>query len=92
MVLIGVFAINLVWTPCANQYGPQGFCASALDNTNVQSTPWCIIFLVGFSASNVQPPLLVQGSASPVGTIFSNHTVFSIQSKLLPHLWMIANE
>lgn len=76
-----MYAIRLLWTPVANQYGPQIFCAAAFDNTNVQSAQWCIIFLAGFIGPNLQAPLLVQGSASPVGTVFSNHTLFSIQSK-----------
>jgi hypothetical protein len=36
-----------------------------------------VIFLVGITAPNLQ-----QGSASPVGTVFANHTMFSIQSQL----------
>jgi hypothetical protein len=73
--------ITLQFTPTANQYGPQGFCAAAVDNTNVQSDPWCITFLVGFTSPDLQTPLLVQGSASPIGTVFSNQSIFSIQSK-----------
>lgn len=80
---IGIFTIQLLFTPIASQYGPQGFCAGAIDNTNIQSDPWCITFLVGFTAPNLQTPVLVQGSASPIGTIFANHTIFSIQSKLI---------
>ncbi len=80
--MIGVYTINLLFTPTASQYGPQGFCAGAIDNTNVQSDPWCITFLVGFTAPNLQVPLLVQGSASPVGTVFSNQSIFSIQSNV----------
>ena len=75
--------MNLLFTPTAQQYGPQGFCAGAIDNTNVQSEPWCITFLVGFSAPNLQTPNLVQGSASPIGTVFANQTIFSIQSKII---------
>ena len=75
-----IYVINLLWTPTLNQFGPQGFCAGAVDSTNVQSVPWCITFLVGFTAPNLQPPILVQGSASPIGTIFANHSIFSIQS------------
>ena len=75
--------INLLWTPSADQAGPQGFCAGAVDNTNVQSVPWCITYLVDYIAPNLQPPILVQGSASPIGTVFSNHTRFSIQSIIL---------
>lgn len=73
--------ITIQFTPTANQYGPQGFCAGAIDNTNVQSDPWCITFLVGFTPPDLQTPVLVQGSASPLGTVFANQTIFSITSK-----------
>jgi hypothetical protein len=73
--------ITLLFTPTSGQFGPQGFCAGAIDSTNVQSDPWCITFLVGFDAPNLQVPTLVQGSASPVGTVFSNQSIFSIQSE-----------
>ena len=72
--------ITLLFTPVPNQYGPQAFCAAAVDNTNVQSEAWCITFLVGFTSPDLQTPILVQGSASPVGTVFSNQSIFSIQS------------
>ena len=45
--------------------------------------------MVGFTAPNLQTPLLVQGSASPVGTIFSNHSIFSIQSELQMQLFFL---
>ena len=73
--------MTLLFTPTASQYGPQGFCAAAIDSTGVQSDPWCITFLVGFTAPNLQTPIFVQGSASPVGTVFANQSIFSIQSK-----------
>jgi len=73
--------IILLFTPTANQYGPQGFCAAAVDNTNLQSDAWCITFLVGFTAPNLQTPVFVQGSASPLGTVFANQSIFSIQSR-----------
>ena len=79
----GIYVINLLWTPSNDQFGPQGFCAGAVDNTNVQSGGWCITFLVGFIAPNLQTPILVQGTASPIGTIFANHSIFSIQSMAL---------
>jgi hypothetical protein len=82
LIFIGIYMITLLFTPNASQYGPQGFCAAAVDNTSVQSDPWCITFLVGFTPPDLQTPLLVQGSASPVGTVFSNQSIFSIQSKL----------
>lgn len=78
---LGIYTMTLLFTPTASQFGPQGFCAGAIDNTNVQSESWCITFLVGFTAPNLQAPVFVQGSASPVGTIFANQTIFSIQSK-----------
>lgn len=78
--ILGVFTMVLSWTPKADQYGPQGFCAGAIDNTGIQSNPWCITFLVGFTAPNLQRPMFIQHSVSPLGTIFANHSIFSIQS------------
>lgn len=80
---IGIFQITVTWTPTAAQYGPQGLCAGALDNTNVQSEQWCITYLVGFDSPDIIRPTAIQGSASPLGTIFQNHSVFSIQSKCM---------
>ena len=80
MICLGIFQIILRWIPTAAQRGPQGFCAGAVDNTNVQSDQWCITFLVGIRSPDVIRPLAVQGSASPLGTIMQNHTVFYIQS------------
>lgn len=71
----------LRWTPTATQNGPQGFCAGAVDNSNVQSDQWCITFLVGIKSPDIIRPTAVQGSASPLGTILQNHLIFSIQSK-----------
>ena len=51
-----------------------------IDNTDVQSEQWCITYLVGFDSPDIIRPTTVQGSASPLGTIFQNHTLFSIQS------------
>ncbi|CAF1525491.1 unnamed protein product [Adineta ricciae] len=76
----GQYEITLSWFPLADQYGPQGICMAAIDNTNIQSNQWCITYLVGFQSPDVIRPTLVQGSASPIGTIFQNHTVFSIQT------------
>ena len=76
----GIFVLNFFWIPIAAQYGPQGVCMGAIDNTNVQSNQWCITYLVGFKSPEVIKPTLVQGSASPIGTIFQNHTLFTIQS------------
>ena len=82
-ILSGIYQIMLSWIPTASQYGPQGFCAAAVDNTDVQSEQWCITFLVGFESPDIIRPRVVQGSASPIGTIWQNHTLFSIQSKCI---------
>ena len=73
--------MTLSWVPADDQYGPQSFCASAIDNNNLQSDGWCITYLVGFESPELIRITTVQGSASPVGTIFSNHSIFSIQGK-----------
>jgi hypothetical protein len=75
----GIYVMTLTWTPEQNQYGPQGFCAGAVDSNNLQSDAWCITYLVGFESPDLIRTQTVQGSASPVGTIFSNQTHFSIQ-------------
>ncbi|CAF1669263.1 unnamed protein product, partial [Adineta ricciae] len=76
----GVYIVVLSWFPRLDQFGPQGVCMAAIDNTNIQSNQWCITFLVGFRSPDVIRPQLVQGSASPVGTVFQNQTTFSIQT------------
>jgi hypothetical protein len=81
--LLGTYTITLSWVPTSLQYGPQGFCAAAVDSLNQQSDQWCITFLVGFTAPNLQTPVLVQGSASPIGTVFANQSIFTIQSKIM---------
>ena len=78
---LGVFELTLTWTTEQNQEGPQGFCAGALDNNNLQSDAWCITYLVGFDSPDLIRTRAVQGSASPIGTIFSNHSLFSIQGE-----------
>ncbi len=69
---IGIYQIVLSWIAPAAHFGPQDFCAGAVDNTNVQSDQWCIIFLVGFKSPNIIVPIAVQGSASPLSTEFYN--------------------
>ncbi|CAF1339917.1 unnamed protein product [Adineta steineri] len=75
-----LWIMTLTWTPVAAQDGPQGFCAGAIDNSSLQSAPWCITYLVGYDSPNLIRPTLVQGSASPIGTVFSNQSLFSIQA------------
>ncbi|CAF0986798.1 unnamed protein product [Adineta steineri] len=76
----GLWVMTLTWTPSSTQLGPQGFCAGAMDNSSLQSAPWCITYLVGYDSPNLIRPTLVQGSASPIGTVFSNQSLFSIQA------------
>lgn len=78
MNVLGIWTMTLTWTPTAIQYGPQGFCAGAIDNKNLQSDPWCITYLVGYTSPNLIAPTVVQGTASPIGTVFANHSIFSI--------------
>ncbi|CAF0820992.1 unnamed protein product [Adineta steineri] len=75
-----VYEIILSWIPVADQYGPQSFCAGAIDTIQLQSNQWCITFLVGFDSPDIIRPTMVQGSASPIGTVFQNQTIFSIQT------------
>ncbi|CAF1517940.1 unnamed protein product, partial [Adineta ricciae] len=75
-----IYHLILSWIPTADQYGPQPFCAGAVDNSSLQSNQWCVTFLVGFESPDVIRPTAVQGSASPVGTVFQNQSVFSFQT------------
>ncbi|UJR38799.1 hypothetical protein I4U23_031464 [Adineta vaga] len=76
----GIYHLILSWIPISAQYGPEPFCAGAIDNNNLQSNQWCVTFLVGFDSPDVIRPKVVQGSISPIGTIFQNHTLFSFQT------------
>ncbi|CAF3370210.1 unnamed protein product [Rotaria socialis] len=76
----GIWTMVLTWTPMAAQSGPQGFCAAAIDNNNLQSDPWCITYLVDYTSPNLIRPTMVQGSASPIGTVFANQAIFSIMA------------
>ncbi|CAF1458447.1 unnamed protein product, partial [Adineta steineri] len=75
-----VYEIILSWVPIQAQYGPQSVCAGAIDSIQLQSNQWCITFLVGIESPDVIRPTMVQGSASPIGTVFQNQTLFSIQT------------
>ncbi|CAF0791008.1 unnamed protein product [Adineta ricciae] len=77
------WVMTLTWTPVVGQSGPQGFCAGALDNSSLQSDPWCITYLVDYTSPDLIRPKLVQGSASPVGTVFQNQSMFLIQATSL---------
>ncbi|CAF0809855.1 unnamed protein product [Adineta steineri] len=75
-----VYEIILSWVPIEAQYGPQSVCAGAIDSIQLQSNQWCVTFLVGIESPDVIRPTMVQGSASPIGTVFQNQTLFSIQT------------
>ncbi|CAF1435406.1 unnamed protein product [Adineta ricciae] len=77
------WVMTLTWTPVVGQSGPQGFCAGALDNSSLQSDSWCITYLVDYTSPDLIRPKLVQGSASPVGTVFQNQSMFLIQATSL---------
>ncbi|CAF1122378.1 unnamed protein product [Adineta steineri] len=64
----GLWIMTLSWTPAASQDGPQGFCAGAVDNSSLQSAPWCLTYLVDYDSPNLILPQVVQGSASPIAT------------------------
>ncbi|CAF4357299.1 unnamed protein product, partial [Adineta steineri] len=72
-----VYEIILSWVPIQAQYGPQSVCAGAIDSIQLQSNQWCVTFLVGIESPDVIRPTMVQGSASPIGTVFQNQTLFS---------------
>ena len=72
--------MTITWTPEDDQYGPQSICAGAVDNNNLQSDAWCVTYLVGFESPNLIRAQAVQGSASPMGTVFQNQTIFSVRS------------
>jgi hypothetical protein len=82
--------MTLTWTPNSTQSGPQGFCAGAIDNFNLQSDPWCITYLVDYTSPNLIQPILVQGSASPIGTVFANQSLFSITGMYLSKILIIS--
>ncbi|CAF3393274.1 unnamed protein product, partial [Rotaria sp. Silwood2] len=54
--------------PTADQFGSQDFCADVIDDTNVQSNQWCIIFLVGYDSPNLIQASSVQGTVLTIGT------------------------
>ncbi|CAF1412544.1 unnamed protein product [Adineta ricciae] len=74
-VAINVYQINVNWIPTSNQSGPQVFCASAIDNTNVFSNQWCITFLVDSVA-----PVIIRPTPTPPVFIFRDQTLFSLQT------------
>ncbi|CAF0736613.1 unnamed protein product [Adineta steineri] len=63
-----MWVMTLTWTPSVTQSGPQGFCAGAIDNSSLQSDPWCITYLVDYDSPNLIRPTFVQGSVSPIAT------------------------
>ncbi|CAF0825479.1 unnamed protein product [Adineta ricciae] len=75
-----IFELILTWNVSNTLHGPEPLCAAAVDNFQLQSNQWCVTFVVGYDSPDVIRPTLVQGSASPVGTVFQNQSVFSFQT------------
>ncbi|UJR18699.1 hypothetical protein I4U23_005606 [Adineta vaga] len=72
----GIYHLVISWIPIGSQYGPQGVCMAAVDNTQVQSNQWCITYLVGHqSFSPLLRPTLIQGSTLPVASISVNRPI-----------------
>lgn len=91
-MLLDLYQVVVEWSPQPSQTGPHGLCMAAVDDTDVPSEQWCITFLVGSDSPDLIQPTMVQGSASPIGTVFSNHTTFSIKCESLCfHSLMINN-
>ena len=60
--------------------GIQPICFAAVDNFGIASTQHCLAVAIGGSNTNLNTPSLVQGTASPVGTVMKTQSRFSIQS------------
>ncbi len=63
--------------------GLQPFCVAAVDNHGQASDQYCVMILVDSTGANpgFYAPTFIQGTASPVGTVMSTQTRFSIQGK-----------
>ncbi len=63
--------------------GLQPFCVAAVDNHGQASNQYCLMILVDSTGTNpgFYTPTFIQGTASPVGTVMSTQTRFSIQGK-----------
>jgi hypothetical protein len=61
--------------------GLQPFCVAAVDNNGQMSTESCVMIMVGGTNPTTYTPTFVQSTASPIGTVLSSQTRFSIQGK-----------
>ena len=59
--------------------GIQPFCIAAIDNHGVSTAQYCFSIVINATSPSVTTPILVQASASPVGTVMSTQRRFSIQ-------------
>ncbi|CAF5172091.1 unnamed protein product, partial [Rotaria magnacalcarata] len=64
-------------------------CAAAVDDYGQASNQNCVMIAVGATGFSILTPAFVQGTASPLGTIMSTQTRFSIEGKHLPTLAII---
>ncbi|CAF5219329.1 unnamed protein product, partial [Rotaria magnacalcarata] len=57
-------------------------CAAAVDDYGQASNQNCVMIAVGATGFSILTPTFVQGTASPLGTIMSTQTRFSIEATL----------
>lgn len=65
------------------QIGIHPFCIAVIDSHGVSSGVSCLALAVGGVNPSTLLPSVVQGSASPVGTVMATHTRFSIRGKVI---------
>ncbi|CAF5207419.1 unnamed protein product, partial [Rotaria magnacalcarata] len=73
---------TISWTPTSAQVGLVPICAAAVDDYGQTSDQNCVMIAVGATGFSILTPTFVQGTASPLGTIMSTQTRFSIQASL----------
>ncbi|CAF1266840.1 unnamed protein product, partial [Didymodactylos carnosus] len=73
------YYITMTWTPTEDQYGPQVFCASPIDNKGLSGSQYCINYVVGLGSPDLIQSAYIIGTQSPIGVVFSNQSIFSVQ-------------
>lgn len=66
------------------QIGIHPFCIAVIDSNGVSSGVSCLALAVGGANPSTLLPSVVQGSATPVGTVMATHTRFSIRGRVFP--------
>ncbi|UJR07107.1 hypothetical protein I4U23_011395 [Adineta vaga] len=75
---VATYQITLNWIPTSAQFGPQFFCAIAIDNNQIASNQSCFTFMVDTEAIDIIRP------AMPA-LILQDQTLFSIQTTKKPY-------